>query len=211
MTTAERRAREKAERRRVILDAAREVFFENGIHRATVDAVAARAEVSKGTIYLYFTSKESILAHLLLESLSILGEHLGEAAVSSRSLPPEERIRKLAWAYLHFAQDHPNRFRLLMAMDRGRFQEQVPEDLYEEILAQSTSNLKLVAQVIEQGIEQGAFAPGDPWQTAGVLWAALNGVVTLMANPLRQRMLSVELGPMLEATLDLLLRGLKAR
>ena len=72
MTTAQRRAREKARRQQEILEAAKEVFFGKGIHRATVDDVAAQAEVSKGTVYLYFQSKESILAHLLLEGLSIL-------------------------------------------------------------------------------------------------------------------------------------------
>jgi len=72
MTTAQRRARERARRQQEILEAAKEVFFEKGIHRATVDDVAAQAEVSKGTVYLYFQSKESILAHLLLEGLSIL-------------------------------------------------------------------------------------------------------------------------------------------
>ena len=71
MTTAQRRAREKAEKRREILEAAREVFFQKGVHRATMDDVAARAEVAKGTLYLYFQSKEEILAHLLLEGLSI--------------------------------------------------------------------------------------------------------------------------------------------
>ena len=46
MSTAERRAREKAQRRKEILNAARQEFFERGFHRPTVDDVAARAEVS---------------------------------------------------------------------------------------------------------------------------------------------------------------------
>ena len=69
MTTRARREREKQERRRSILRAARETFFQNGFHHATVDSVAERAEVSKGTVYLYFESKESLLAHLLLDGL----------------------------------------------------------------------------------------------------------------------------------------------
>ena len=76
MTTKARREREKEERRQSILRAAREVFFENGFHQATVEAVAERAEVSKGTVYLYFESKETILAHLLLEGLRELVDEL---------------------------------------------------------------------------------------------------------------------------------------
>ena len=66
MTASERREREKAQRRQEILDAARQVFFVRGFHSPTMDDVAALAEISKGTIYLYFESKEAILAHLLL-------------------------------------------------------------------------------------------------------------------------------------------------
>ena len=46
------------------------VFAETGWHRATVDAVAERAQVGKGTIYLYFDSKEAILAELVLQALA---------------------------------------------------------------------------------------------------------------------------------------------
>ncbi len=70
--TASRRERERAQRRDDILRAARVVFFERGFHLATVDDVAVAAEVSKGTVYLYFDTKETILAHLLLEGLDKL-------------------------------------------------------------------------------------------------------------------------------------------
>ena len=52
------------------------MFAETGWHRATVDAVAERAQVSKGTIYLYFGSKEAILAELVLQALDELADPL---------------------------------------------------------------------------------------------------------------------------------------
>ena len=72
MSTAERRAREKAQRRRGILNAARQEFFERGFHSPTVDDVARRAEVSKGTIYLYYESKEVILAAGMVKACPLL-------------------------------------------------------------------------------------------------------------------------------------------
>jgi AcrR family transcriptional regulator len=208
MTTAERRAREKARRKEEILQAARDVFFGKGFHRATVDDVAERAELSKGTIYLYFESKEEILAHLLLEGLSILLKGLESAYAPQGELSAEERIRRMAFAYLDFFKAQPNYFRLIMALDRGRFQERVPPDLYQKVLTKSMSCLEWVRLAVQQGVEEGAFASEDPWKTAGMLWASLNGVLILMAHPLRRQMLSVELEPMFEATLELLLRGL---
>ncbi len=123
MTTRARREREKEERRQSILRAAREVFFENGFHRATVDNVAERAEVSKGTVYLYFESKETILAHLLLEGLGELLGELEQAYAADEPLTADERLQRLGRAYLRFFQREPEYFRLLMAMDRGRVQD----------------------------------------------------------------------------------------
>jgi AcrR family transcriptional regulator len=220
LSTAERRAREKAQRRREILDAARQEFFERGFHRPTVDDVAARAEVSKGTIYLYFVSKEEILAHLLLEGLDLLLARM--EAVPDRSAsnpePPlaapsvaEEHLRAQATAYLDFCQSNPSYFRLIMAFDRGRFEEAISHELYQQVLDNSLRGLALVAQTIEAGKEAGVFHVADPWQAAGSTWAALNGVLVLMAHPLRRQMLRSDVETMFQATLDLVLRGLKGQ
>jgi AcrR family transcriptional regulator len=209
MTTAQRRAREKARRQQEILEAAKEVFFEKGIHRATVDDVAAQAEVSKGTVYLYFQSKESILAHLLLEGLSILLSELETAYAPNEPLSAEKHLRQLVEAYWQFSQTYPDYFRLLMALDRGRFRERVSAEMYQRILTESTKGLKLVARAIRQGMEKDVFTAGDPLLVAGVLWGGLNGVLTLMANPVRQEMLPVKPKALFDATFELFLRGLQ--
>jgi AcrR family transcriptional regulator len=209
LSTAERRAREKAQRRREILDAARQEFFERGFHRPTVDDVAARAEVSKGTIYLYFASKEEILAHLLLEGLDLL---LAQMEAAASPVPPaaaEPALRTLANAYLTFCQSNPSYFRLIMAFDRGRFEELIPPDLYRQILDKSLRALGLVVQAIVAGKASGEFCVEDPRQAAGSVWAALNGVLVLMAHPLRRRMLESNVETMFQATLDLVLKGLQ--
>jgi AcrR family transcriptional regulator len=208
LTTAERRAREKAQRRREILDAARREFFERGFHRPTVDDVAARAEVSKGTIYLYFESKEEILAHLLLEGLELLVTEMEAACEPALATPPECTLESLANTYLQFCQSHPNYFRLIMAFDRGRFEESITRELHQQVVKKSMQGLGMLAQTIEQGKKSGAFRIDNAWQAAGSVWAALNGVLVLMAHPLRQRLLRSDLETMFQATLDLVVRGL---
>jgi AcrR family transcriptional regulator len=208
LSTAERRAREKAQRRQEILDAARREFFERGFHRPTVDDVAARAEVSKGTIYLYFESKEGILAHLLLEGLDLLVERMEAVCRSEPSPEPECTCRNLANAYLDFCQSNPSYFRLIMAFDRGRFEESISPKLHRQVMDKSLQGLDMLARTVEQGARSGVFHVDDPWQAAGSVWAALNGVLVLMGHPLRQRMLRSDLDTMFQATLDLVLRGL---
>jgi AcrR family transcriptional regulator len=174
-----------------------------------VDDVALRAEVSKGTIYLYFESKEEILAHLLLEGLELLLDRM-EAVNDVRSSSSAERtLRNLASAYLQFCQAHPSYFRLIMAFDRGRFEEAISPELYHQVLGHSLRGLNLLAETIERGAASGVFQVEDPWQAAGSTWAALNGVLVLMAHPLRRQLLQSDLETMFQATLDLVVTGLE--
>ncbi len=209
MSTTQRRAREKENRRRSILAAARSVFFEDGFQLATVDDVAARAEVSKGTVYLYFESKETILAHLLLEGLEELIAVLEEAYAAERDIAPTERLRRLAMAYLHFFHTNPHYHRLIMALDRGRFQEAIPPELYEQVLTRSLRGFHWVTQAVQQGIEQGLFGVTEPRQAAAALWASLNGVLVLLGHPLRREMVASDLESLYWSTFDIVLRGLR--
>ena len=209
MTTRARREREKEERRQSILRAAREVFLENGFYRATMDSVAERAEVSKGTVYLYFESKETILARLLLEGLDALIEELEQAYAADESIMADERLRRLGWAYLQFFQREPLYFRFLTATDRGRFQETVTPQVYQEVLEASLEGLSWVVRAVEQGIEDGVFICCDARQAAATLWATLNGGLELMEHPLRREMVGVERESLYQAVLETVIRGLR--
>ncbi len=65
MSVAERRVREREARTELILKAALRVFARRGIKEATMDEIAQEAELGKGTIYYYFSSKEAILEELM--------------------------------------------------------------------------------------------------------------------------------------------------
>ena len=209
MTTRARREREKEERRRSILRAAREVFFEAGFHRATVESVAERAEVSKGTVYLYFESKETILARLLLDGLTELVQQLERAYAAERRFAADERLRRLSLAYLHFFEDEPLYFRLLMAMDRGKFRDTVTPQIYREVLEASLEVLGLAVRAIEQGIEDGLFGHCGAQQAAAILWATLNGILELMEHPLRREMVGVDRESLLQTALEIFVGGLQ--
>jgi len=204
-----RRERETLERRDAILAAARDLFFEHGIHRTTVEEVAARAEVAKGTVYLYFESKETILAHLLLEGLDALGESLQEAFGEPASLTAELRLRRLAAAYLEFFQNENEYFRLMMAFDRGQFQESVTHEVYQQILTRSVRGLRWVVRAIEQGIAQGEFRPGEARSSAGMYWAALNGALVIISHPLRRELIEQEVETLYNGVMELMLQGMK--
>ena len=208
-TTTSRRQKEKEDRKEAILAAAREVFFEDGIGRATVDAVAARAEVAKGTVYLYFETKETILAHLLLEGLDRLNAHLEKAFDEPAPASGEARLRRLAAAYLAFYQSEQDYFRLMMAFDRGHFREVVSAEVYESIVRRGLRGLRWVVRAIQQGLADKEFTAGDARQAAGMLWAALNGVLVLTSHPLRRELVEQEVEALYQGVLETMLRGMK--
>lgn len=208
MSVAERRTQERAQRKDEILQAARTVLNEVGWHRTTVDAVAERAQLSKGTIYLYFESKEAILAELVLQALVHLSQELATARDSCSLLQPEQQLRAMAQAYFFFAQNAPDDFRLLTAYDGGSFQQGASHERQEHLLAQSEFALDLVAQVIADGMALDLFLPGDARQTAGVLWAALNGALALVSHPVRRSMVAADTSGFYNRTLELFLRGI---
>jgi len=68
MGVAERKQREKEERRKLICEKARELILERGIYGFSMQDVANATELSKSTLYLYFENKEAILFAILAEA-----------------------------------------------------------------------------------------------------------------------------------------------
>ena len=72
MGVNERKKREKLKRANDIINAAEKVFFKKGFENATMDDIAAEAELSKGTLYLYFDTKEALYAEIGMRGNDIL-------------------------------------------------------------------------------------------------------------------------------------------
>ena len=207
--TASRREREKAQRRDDILRAARDVFFQHGFHTATVDDVAVAAEVSKGTVYLYFDTKETILAHLLLEGLDMLVADLEAAYAVDRRFGREHApAPDGAIAYLNFFQQNPEYYRLLMAFDRGQFQASIDPGIYQEVLARSLHGIEWLERAVKQAQAEGLITVENTREAASVLWAGLNGVLVLLSHPLRAEIIATDLESLYSTMTEVLIGGL---
>jgi len=82
-----------------IVRAGTELFIQQGYRKTSVDEIAARAGVAKGTIYLYFQNKAQILLHAIVEEKKRYVHHL--EPVLRTETPPRERLR--IWLGLMFA------------------------------------------------------------------------------------------------------------
>lgn len=181
MGTFERKEREKEQRRKAILKAARKVFFEYGLQAASMDMVAELAELSKGALYLYFKSKEDLYVSLLEEGLAILRRMFEE--VAARPLPAEKALREIGMAYYEFYKRHPDYFQILKFADARGLHSKVSHEVLQCTEQRSMGCLQVVAGVYARGVKQGVFR-GDlaPMEVAVMLWGTSNGMIALIAN-----------------------------
>jgi len=208
MGVEERREREKLARREAIVSSARELFLSQGFAGTTMDEVAHRTELSKGTLYLYFGSKEELYVTVISEGLRILFDRL-EAAYRL-TLTPEQMIRKLGEVIYRYYVDHPEYFRIFFFLQHRRDLTQVvPDELIQEMVKKGIQFMRLFADVIQQGIDEGMFAPVDPWRAAAAFWGATNGVLLLFEEELNREIIGVDVDQLIYYAVDLFIAGLR--
>jgi AcrR family transcriptional regulator len=146
-------------RRERILDAAVQVFGEKGFSAASVAGIADAAQVAKGTIYLYFHSKDDIFTAILSERSFV--PHLA-GFVSDREKAPEQVLHEIALGYLDYIQKNLALTRLLMT-DAVRFPQHA-RMVYQEVIMKSVEIL--AAYLADQAQRHTIRALKDPYLTA---------------------------------------------
>ncbi|MCB0749729.1 MAG: TetR/AcrR family transcriptional regulator, partial [Ignavibacteriae bacterium] len=112
MGTSERKEREKLQRRQEIIDSAEKVFFSKGFANSTMDDIASEAELSKGTLYLYFKSKEELFSVFVNRGITKLYELFIE--FSSKEQNGLLKTKAIGDAYIKFYFEYPNYYQAMM-------------------------------------------------------------------------------------------------
>ena len=210
MSTLSRRERERQQRRNDIVEAAEVLFSEKGFKATTMQEVSERVELSKGTIYLYFKSKEELYLSVCVKGVAEFGEDLVAAANAAGGL--EEIIKAVYMAYIRHSLEKPAIFRVL----RDTFIEQVRQNLsratIEEISGIIRSWLELESGLIEEGIERGVFRQDlDPYGFSLTAWRTSTGLIELALLEEPGVADHAELDRFFEQSIDLLIEGARAR
>lgn len=167
--TAQRWHRRKDERAPEILQAALACFAEKGFAATRMDDVAARAGITKGTIYLYFRSKAALFKALARQAI---GTRLGEVAheLARFEGSSAEQLRMVLAMVGHFARTSDGvELPKIMLAEAGRFPE-LAEFWRREIIDQG---LGLFQSIIERGIARGEFRAVAPQHAARLCVAPL--------------------------------------
>ena len=187
-------------RRSEILEAAQRIFVEYGYEGATIRRIADEVGVSSTALYMHFRDKSEILVEIcegLFENLIAVNTEM-----LSRDLDPVQRVRLMLDAYVDFALEHPNVYRLVFCSPQGAIDREKERPL--EDMGERTYGLyrAAVARIAEAGRLRG----DDLDVATQTSWAAVHGVLSLMLMKPRfhwkpQRVLCA-------ALLDTVFRGL---
>jgi len=158
--------------RRAILDAALDLFINEGYGQVSIRNIAARVEYSPGAIYGYFTSKDEIFYALAEEGLRSLGARELADAPSADAL---DDLRASIWRFYEFSKEQPQYFALVFL---DRHVPRVSKD-YERFAFISEMRKRALARV-ERCIAEGLF-PGTTHAEVALrlLWAPVVGFAAL--------------------------------
>jgi AcrR family transcriptional regulator len=200
---AKRRARRKAFRPDEILDAALEEFTRNGYAGTRLDDVAARAGITKGTIYVYFPSKEQLFHAVIRKFQRPLLDDVHQFIDISKRSAIEFLRTFLRFIYQSMQADREGRevFRLMIA-EAERFPS-LAEDYHREVIAPLLEKLR---EVIEMGMARGEIRRSAALEFPEIVIApaALMHLWLLVFS----NRVPIDADRYLEAHLDLMLYGL---
>jgi len=200
-----RSERRKARTEQAILEAAERKFLDRGFHGTTVEEIAADADVSVGSIYVHFQSKDGLYLALIERALEIEERYMDEAFKPTLSL--SQQLFAAGWAYLRFYYDHPGHFRILMFPHTDE-QSEGSLPFAERLAERAEAQVRRVAQNIELGVKTGAARAVDPYRAAKFMWGAWSGVIALNMRPDRLRLDDDELRLVLEEGRRILTEGI---
>ena len=176
MGITERREREREQRRQTIIDAAEKIFFSKGIEAATMDEIAEAAELSKGTLYLYFKSREDLYFAVTKRGLDILSVLFQEAFDAHQT--GIEKVRAIGKSYCTFAHDYPDYFKAQIYFGAHAADVDIASDYAQSCAEQGEIVLNILADALQCGIEDGSIRKDlNPKKTAIILWGTTRGVL----------------------------------
>jgi len=160
-----------------ILAASRAVLLDVGLEGFSLREVARRVGIEPSAIYNHFDGKDALVNTLAFEAVQQLGVYLS-------SVPPHdsaaERLKAMGHAYLRYAAEEPERYRLVFDMLS------TPPHTWDEYAAVAHP-FSLIVAAVQAGLDSGEILDGRGVGASGVaysLWCLVHGIVMLDAHHL---------------------------
>jgi AcrR family transcriptional regulator len=176
MGIQERKQRERERRRQQIIVAAKRVFSEKGFSKTTMEDIAREAELSPGTLYLYFKNKDELYASLSLRILQYLNIRL-EDVKKEKDTDPGQKILAIKEALYDVYQFDPMILINMFHLQSSETLKNLSPPLLENITELSRNSLSVLAEIFRDGSGRKFFLDDNPGAVADIVWSLFTGVV----------------------------------
>lgn len=156
-----------------ILDAAKEILFEEGPEALSIRAIASRLGVSHMTLYTYFENRDALVAALKERQRARIAARQDELLRRAEEGDVLSVVRESLNTYVRMAEERPRVYRLLWLMPRSE------ANCEAEPGERLSRHLRQLTRLVQIGVERGAFAPRDPTLAAATVFAIVNGPLFL--------------------------------
>ena len=160
-----RKERELQFRIGIVLDAAEEVFAENVYAQASVEDIARRAEISVGTLYNLFNSKEDIYRGVVSRAQSMFFDNAEQCIDDARG-PAEQIHACVRYFFEHFTR-YSRQFRHYVSATNG-FQWELRSQLEQEAFERQQNFNRRLVEICQRGLDEGIFKRGLPAELMAV-------------------------------------------
>ena len=209
MGIQERKEKEKERRRQQIMVAAKRVFSTRGFNRATMEDIAREAELSPGTLYLYFKNKDELYASLSLRVLHYLLIRL-EHLKKEKNLTTEEKLKPLTEALYDVYTFDPLTIINMFHLQSSETLKNLSTELMDEIKTLSQKALGIITVFFQEGIDEGCFIDRNPVALADILWSVFSGIVLWEESKKIVDERKDYLKPTLDIGFEIFCRGIRA-
>lgn len=179
-----------------MVEAAERVLVRDGLAQVTVRAVAAEAGVAPMGVYNRFGSKDRLVAAVLASGFDKLHEALDETGAGD----PAQRLAAAGHSYRRFALAHPHQYRAMFGEARLSVEPSA------ELAESADSAFAALVLTVDRAMLAAELRPADPQETAGLIWSAVHGAVSLELTGLAR---SADPAARFDALLATLLAGLR--
>ena len=200
MGVAERKSRQKESTRQEILDAARDLFVNEGYENVSMRKIAEKIEYAPGTIYLYFKDKTEILDTLCEQTFQKLWARMD--AIRNDTGNPVDALRRGLRTYIQFGLDNPNHYIVTFVLAKQEADASTPA-----VAEPAMACFDCLRGTVRKCIEGGYINGGDVEDTAQAIWVAIHGVTSLLVS--KSAFPFVEHTRLIERLIDILIKGVR--
>lgn len=172
MGILERKEREREDMRRLILNAARQLFLEQGYEKTSIRNIADVIEYSPATIYLYYKDKNELFFALHEEAFLKLMEELSSLQSIQDSFA---RLIEMGHRYIKFAVENPELYDLMFIMKAPIEALACRDEVWEDGL----KSFGLLKWAIQECVNSGYFKNTDIEISAITIWSYMHGLVSI--------------------------------